>query len=99
MSIVAFYKYLSKGKIISVAKEAVQEITNPSAICTVDKVMVLQNFNQTFKLEEVKEITEFVQTLKNKDTIANKLYGKFYSECDTEEKLEVMKTLPAFKHK
>lgn len=64
MSIVAFYKYLGKGKIKRVAKEDVKEITNPSAICTVDRVMVLQSFNQSFKLEEVKEITEFVQSLK-----------------------------------
>jgi hypothetical protein len=66
MSIVAFYKYLGKGKIKPVAKEAVAEITNPSAICTVDRVMVLQSFNQTFTLAEVKEITEFVQSLKKK---------------------------------
>jgi hypothetical protein len=67
MSIVAVYKYLGKGKIKRVAKENVKEITNPSAICTVDKVMVLQSFNQKFTLEEVKEITEFVQSLKKKE--------------------------------
>jgi hypothetical protein len=66
MSIVAFYKYLGAGKIKPVAKEAVGEITNPSAICTVDRVMVLQNFNQTFTFAEVKEITEFVKSLKLK---------------------------------
>lgn len=67
MSIIAFYKYLGKGKIKPVAKEEVKDITNPSAICTVDRVMVLQSFNQSFKLEEVKEITEFVQSLKKKE--------------------------------
>jgi hypothetical protein len=67
MSIIAFYKYLGKGKIKPVSKEAIDIITNPSAICTVDRVMVLQSFNQSFKLEEVKEITEFVQSLKKKE--------------------------------
>ena len=66
MSIVAFYKYLGKGKIKPVAKESLDIITNPSAICTVDRVMVLQTFNQSFTLEEVREITEFVQSLKKK---------------------------------
>lgn len=66
MSIIAFYKYLGAGKIKAVAKEDVKEITNPGAICTVDRVMVLQSFNQSFKLEEVKEITEFVKSLKKK---------------------------------
>ena len=68
MSIIAFYRYLGKGKIKQVAKEDVKDITNPSAICTVDRVMILQTFNQSFKLEEVKEITEFVQSLKKKKT-------------------------------
>lgn len=66
MSIVAFYKYLGKGKIKPVAKEAIDVITNPSAICTVNRVMVLQSFNQSFTLDEVKEITEFVQSLNKK---------------------------------
>lgn len=66
MSVVAIYKYLGKGKIKQVAKEDVKEITNPSAVCTVDRVMVLQSFNQSFKLEEVKEIAEFVKSLKKK---------------------------------
>lgn len=65
MSVKAFYRYFGKGKIKLVAKEDVKDITNPSAICTVDRVMVLQTFNQSFKLEEVKEITEFVKSLKN----------------------------------
>jgi acyl CoA:acetate/3-ketoacid CoA transferase beta subunit len=66
MSIIAFYKYLGKGKIKPVAKEDVKDITNPSAICTVNRIMVLQSFNQSFTLEEVKEITEFVQSLNKK---------------------------------
>lgn len=66
MSIVAFYKYLGKGKIKPVAKEALDQITNPSAVCTVDRIMVLQSFNQSFTLAEVKEITEFVQSLNKK---------------------------------
>lgn len=67
MSIIAFYKYFGKGKIKPIAKEELKDITNPSAICTVDRVMVLQSFNQSFTLEEVKEITEFVQSLKKKE--------------------------------
>jgi acyl CoA:acetate/3-ketoacid CoA transferase beta subunit len=66
MSVVSFYKYLGLGKIKRVAKEDVKEITNPSAVCTVDRVMVLQSFNQSFTLEQVKEITEFVKSLKKK---------------------------------
>ena len=66
MSILAFYKYLGKGKIKPVAKEALDQITNPSAMCTVNRIMVIQSFNQSFTLEEVKEITEFVQSLKKK---------------------------------
>ena len=67
MSILAFYKYLGKGKIKPVAKEALDQITNPSAMCTVNRIMVIQSFNQSFTLEEVKEITEFVKSLNKKE--------------------------------
>jgi len=67
MSLLAHYQYLSKGDIIPCSKESIKALTNPSASCTVDRVMVINPQNSSFTLEEIKEITKFVKSLKNKN--------------------------------
>ncbi len=60
MSMLTYYKYLGKGKIKPIDIDKVKKLSNPGAICTVQKHMVINTFNKTFTLEEVKEIVEFV---------------------------------------
>lgn len=77
MSLLAHYQYLSKGDIISCSKESIKALTNPSASCTVDRVMVINPENSSFTLEEIKEITKFVKSL-NKNH-GNKSPNKVHS--------------------
>ena len=60
MSIIAYYQYLGKGKIKSVDINAIKRLTNPGAICTVQRHTVISPFNKSFTLEETKEIIEFL---------------------------------------
>ena len=71
----AYYQYLGKGKIRPVDIDTVKSLTNPGAICTIQQHMVINTFNKSFTLEQVKEIVKFV-TLKiekdeNKSTNSN----------------------------
>ena len=61
MSILAFYTYEGKGKIIPADSTVVKALVNPGAICTVDRVMVIKTSDTSFTLEEVKEVIEFVE--------------------------------------
>ncbi len=108
MSLLTYYQYLCKGKIRPVDIDTVKKLTNPSAICTVQQHMVINTFNKTFTLEEVKEIVEFVtlkiekeklESFKILDEIAQKLFKISYRECDTDEKLEVKKLVKTYNHK
>lgn len=60
MSLLNYYQYLGKGKIKSVDIDTIKKLTNPGAICTVQSHMVINVFDVTFTLEQVKEIVEFV---------------------------------------
>lgn len=60
MSLLNYYQYLGKGEIKPVDPDTVRGLTNPGAICTVERHMVINTLNKTFTLEEVKEIVEFV---------------------------------------
>lgn len=75
MSLLSYYQYLGKGKIRPVDIDTIKRLTNPGAICTIQQHMVINVFDKSFTLEEVKEIVEFV-TLKiekdeNKSTNSN----------------------------
>ena len=61
MSILAFYTYEGKGKIIPADSTVVKALVNPGAICTVDRIMVIKTSDTSFTLEEVKEVIEFVE--------------------------------------
>ena len=61
MSILAFYTYEGKGKIIPADSTVVKALVNPGAICTVDRVMVIKTSDASFTLEEAKEVIEFVE--------------------------------------
>lgn len=65
MSILAFYTYEGKGKILptnnTAVKALVKALVNPGAICTVDRVMVIKTSDTSFTLEEAKEVIEFVE--------------------------------------
>ena len=61
MSILAFYTYEGKGKIIPADSTVVKALVNPGAICTVDRVMVIKTSDDSFTLEEAKEVIEFVE--------------------------------------
>ena len=65
MSILAFYTYEGKGKIIPADSTVVKALVNPGAICTVDRVMVIKTSDTSFTLEEAKEVIEFVEQEKN----------------------------------
>ena len=65
MSILAFYTYEGKGKIIPADSSVVKALVNPGAICTVDRVMVIKTSDTSFTLEEAKEVIEFVEQEKN----------------------------------
>ena len=67
MSLLAYYQYLGKGKIRPVDIDTVKGLSNPGAICTVQQHMVINTFNNTFTLEEVREIVEFVTKKIEKD--------------------------------
>ncbi len=60
MSLLTYYQYLGKGKIRPIDIDTVKGLSNPGAICTVQQHMVINTFNNTFTLEEIKEIVEFV---------------------------------------
>jgi hypothetical protein len=79
MSLLAYYQYLGKGKIKPVDIDTIKRLANPGAICTVQQHMVINVFDKSFTLEEVKEIVEFV-TLKiekdeNKSSNRNSITG------------------------
>ena len=76
MSLLAYYQYLGKGKIRPVDIDTVRGLSNPSAICTVQQHMVINTFNKSFTLEEVKEIVEFVTKKIEKDEINSNLRPK-----------------------
>ena len=61
MSILAFYTYEGKGKILPTNNTVVKTLVNPGAICTVDRVMVIKTSDTSFTLEESKEVIEFVE--------------------------------------
>ena len=61
MSILAFYTYEGKGKILPADSTVVKALVNPGAICTVDRVMVIKTSDTSFTLEEVKEVIEIVE--------------------------------------
>ena len=61
MSILAFYTYEGKGKILLTNNTVVKALVNPGAICTVDRVMVIKTSDTSFTLEEAKEVIEFVE--------------------------------------
>ena len=61
MSILAFYTYEGKGKILPTNNTVVKTLVNQGAICTVDRVMVIITSDTSFTLEEVKEVIEFVE--------------------------------------
>ena len=61
MSILAFYTYEGKGKILPTNNTVVKALVNPGAICTVDRVMVIKTSDDSFTLEETKEVIEFVE--------------------------------------
>jgi hypothetical protein len=67
MSLLTYYQYLGKGKIRPIDIDTVKGLSNPGAICTVQQHMVINTFNNTFTLEEVKEIVEFVTLKIEKD--------------------------------
>ena len=62
-----YYQYLGKGKIRPVDIDTVKSLSNPGAICTIQQHMVINTFNKTFTLEEIKEIVEFVTKKIEKD--------------------------------
>ena len=66
MSILAFYTYEGKGKILPADSTVVKALVNPGAICTVDRVMVIKTSDTSFTLEEVKEVIEIVEQEKKK---------------------------------
>jgi transketolase C-terminal domain/subunit len=67
MSLLNYYQYLGKGKIRPVDIDTIRSISNPGAICTVERHMVINPFGKTFTLEEVKEIVEFILKKIEKD--------------------------------
>lgn len=67
MSMLIYYQYLGKGKIRPVDIDTVKSLNNPGAICTIQQHMVINTFNNTFTLEEIKEIVEFVTKKIEKD--------------------------------
>jgi hypothetical protein len=73
----SYYQYLGKGKIRPVDIDTVKKLSNPSAVCTIQQHMVINTFNKSFTLEEVKEIVEFVtkkiEKDENKSTNSNSL--------------------------
>lgn len=67
MSILAFYSYEGVGQITPLNTDqalGITVISNPSAMCTIDRIMVVNLKDKTFTLDEVKEITKFVKSLK-----------------------------------
>lgn len=70
MSLVAFYRYLGKGKFKQITSEevkALKEISATSAIVTVDRRMFINNYNTAFSVTEVRKILDFVESLKKKE--------------------------------
>lgn len=67
MSLLTYYQYLGQGKIRPVDIDTIQRITNPGAVCTVQQHMVINVFDKTFSLEEIKEIVEFITEKIEKD--------------------------------
>ena len=67
MSLLTYYQYLGSGKIKPVDIDTIERITNPGAVCTIQQHMVINVFNTTFSLEEIKEIVEFVNQKIKKD--------------------------------
>lgn len=67
MSLLSYYQYLGKGKIRPVDIDTIRALRNPGAICTIDRHMVINSFDKTFTLEEVKEIVEFIVKKIEKD--------------------------------
>lgn len=67
MSLLTYYQYLGSGKIKPVDIDTIERITNPGAVCTIQQHMVINVFNTTFSLEEIKEIVEFVTAKIEKD--------------------------------
>lgn len=67
MKMLTYYQYLGKGKIKLVDIDTIKRLTNPGAICTVQQHMVINTFDKTFTLEQVKEIVEFITLKIEKD--------------------------------
>jgi hypothetical protein len=67
MSLLSYYQYLGKGKIRPVDIDTIKKLTNLRAICTIQEHMIINSFNTSFTLEEVKEIVEFVNKKIEKD--------------------------------
>jgi dUTPase len=60
MSLLKYYQYLGKNEITLVDPNTIKTLSNPGAICTVERHIVINLLNTTFTLEQVKEIVEFV---------------------------------------
>ena len=67
MRLLTYYQYLGLGKIRPVDIDTIEKTTNPGAICTVQQHMVINVFDKTFSLEEIKEIVEFITEKIEKD--------------------------------
>ncbi len=67
MSLINYYQYLGEGRIRPVDIDTIKGLTNPGAICTVEKHMVINPYDLSFTMKEVREIIEYIQTKIKKD--------------------------------
>jgi hypothetical protein len=66
MSILAVYSYFGKDNIVLSDKSLLKPLTNPGAIHTISRIMVVNPLNTTFTLEQVEEIKNFVELERQK---------------------------------
>jgi len=62
MSLVVYYQF-SEGEFTPCTAQMVKTLNNPGAVCTVDRVMVINPKNSSFSIEESEKIIEFVKSL------------------------------------